>query len=80
MASNTQTQTPAPKADDFDNKAVTRMFARLRHEVGGLVHDAGRANPFYAKSKTEAIAKRDAAIKVLEELADRIDVLKKQEN
>jgi hypothetical protein len=78
MANATQTQTPAPEVDNFDRKEVTRMFSRLKHEVGGLVDDAGRTSPFYAKSKAEAIAKRDAAIKVLGELADRIDVLKKQ--
>jgi hypothetical protein len=53
------------------------MFARLKHEVSGLVQDADRTRPFYAKSKEEAAAKRDAAVKVLTELADRIDVLKK---
>jgi hypothetical protein len=78
MANATQTQTPAPEADSFDRKDLTRMFSRLKHEVGGLVDDAHRTSPFYAKSKAEAIAKRDAAVKVLTELADRIDVLKKQ--
>lgn len=80
MANATQTQTPstAPKTDNFDRAEVTRMFARLKHEVGGLVQDAQRSRPFYAKNKEEAVAKRDAAVKVLTELADRIDVLKKQ--
>lgn len=78
MANATQTQTaPAPKA--FDRTEITRMFARLKHEVGGLVQDADRYRPFYAKSKEEAVAKRDAAVKVLTELADRIDVLNKQD-
>lgn len=80
MANATQTQTPAPKADDFDRKSITRTFARLRHEIGGLVDDSYRTRPFYAASKDEAIAKRDAAIKVLNELADRIDQLKKEGN
>lgn len=79
MANTTQTQPTATKADEFDRKEVTRMFARLKHEVGGLVDDADRSRPFYAKSKEEAIAKRDSAIKVLSELADRIDTLKKQD-
>lgn len=79
MANATAPQAPSVKADEFDRKDLTRMFARLRHEVGGLVDDAQRTRPFYAKSKEEATAKRDAAIKVLNELADRIDVLKKQD-
>lgn len=80
MANTAATQTPAaPTAQEFDHSEVTRMFARLKHEVGGLVQDAGRSRPFYAKSKQEAVAKRDAAVKVLTELADRIEVLKKQE-
>lgn len=79
MANTTQTQPTTPKADSFDRKDVSRMFARLKHEVSGLVDDAGRSRPFYAKSKDEAIAKRDSAIKVLSELADRIDTLKKED-
>lgn len=79
MANPTQTQTPAaPKSESFDRKDLTRLFSRLRHEVGGLVDDANRSRPFYAKSKDEAVAKRDAALKVIDELADRIDSLKKQ--
>lgn len=77
MANPTQTQAAAPKAESFDRKDLTRLFSRLRHEVGGLVDDANRSRPFYAKSKEEAVAKRDAALKVIGELADRIDVLKK---
>lgn len=77
MANATQTQTPAPQAENFDRKDLSRIFSRLRHEVGGLVDDANRSRPFYAKSKEEAVAKRDAALKVISELADRIDVLKK---
>ncbi|MGX1792276.1 hypothetical protein ACWIDW_04960 [Microbacterium sp. NPDC055312] len=77
MANATASQTTAPKADDFDRKDITRMFARLKHEVGGLVDDANRTRPFYAKSREEAVAKRNAAVKVLNELADRIDTLKK---
>lgn len=80
MANTTATQTPAPKAVTFDRSSVTRTFARLKHEVGGLVDDAGRTRPFYAASKDEAIAKRDAALKVLDELAQRIDALKKEGN
>lgn len=80
MANTAATQTPAADTDqEFDRSEVTRMFARLKHEVGGLVQDASRSRPFYAKSKQEAVAKRDAAVKVLTELADRIEVLKKQE-
>jgi hypothetical protein len=80
MANATATQTPAPKAVEFDRSSVTRTFARLKHEVSELVNDAGRTRPFYAASKDEAVAKRDAAIKVLNELADRIDTLKKDGN
>ncbi|ROP74420.1 hypothetical protein [Curtobacterium sp. PhB115] len=79
-ANTANTQTPAPKAESFDRSSVTRTFARLKHEVGGLVDDAGRTRPFYAASKEEAIAKRDAALKVLDELAQRIDTLKKEGN
>lgn len=78
MANATATPTPAPKADEFDRKELTRTINRLKHEVGGLVDDANRSRPFYAKSKEEAAAKRDSAIKVLNELADRIDALKKE--
>ena len=62
------------------NTSITRTFARLRHEVGGLVDDSYRTRPFYASSKEKAVAKRDAAIEVLNELADRIDRLKKEGN
>lgn len=81
MANATQTQTAptAPQAESFDRKDLSRLFSRLRHEVGGLVDDANRSRPFYAKSKEEAVAKRDAALKVIGELADRIDTLKKQD-
>lgn len=79
MANTTQTQPTAPTADEFDRKDVTRMFARRKHEVSGLVDDSQRSRPFYAKSKKEAVAKRDSAIKVLSGLADRIDTLKKQD-
>lgn len=79
MANPTQTQIAAPQADEFGRKDLTRLFAKLRHEVGGLVDDANRSNPFFAKTKGEAVAKRDAALKVIRELADRIDVLKKQD-
>lgn len=79
MATTTASQTTtAPKAEEFDRKDLSRLFARLRHEVSGLVDDANRRSPFYARSKDEAVAKRNAAIKVLEEFADRIDQLKKQ--
>ena len=79
MANTTQTQIQdsAPQAEGFDRSSVTRTFARLKHEVSELVNDGNRSRPFYAASKGEAVAKRDAAIKVLNELADRIDVLKK---
>lgn len=80
MANTTQTQPTAPRVESFDRSSVTRTFARLKHEVGGLVEDAGRSRPFYAASKDEAIAKRDAALKVLDELAQRIDALKKEGN
>ena len=40
--------------------------------------DSDRKSPFYARSRDEAIAKRKAAVKVLEEFADRIDLLKKE--
>lgn len=82
MANITSTQTTtAPKADEkFDRTIVTRTFARLKHEVGGLVDDANRTRPFYAASKEEAVAKRDSALKVINELADRIDLLKKEGN
>lgn len=80
MANATAPQASTPQSDSFDRKDITRLFARLKHEVGGLVDDANRASPFYAKSKDEATAKRDAAVKVLNELADRIDALKKQGN
>ncbi|MFV4912143.1 hypothetical protein PFZ49_00890 [Microbacterium lacticum] len=90
MAANTPTTTKpgsnaSPEATEpeestgFDRRELSRVFSKLRHEVGGLVDDAGRKRPFFARSKEEAIAKRDAAVKVLTEFADRIDNLKKQE-
>lgn len=76
MASNAPA---APtSSDDFSRKDLVRVFTRLKHEVGGLVDDSHRKTPFYAKSREEAIAKRKAAVKVLEEFADRIDMLKKE--
>ena len=80
MANANTPQTPAPKAESFDRKELTRVISRLRHEIGGLVDDSYRTRPFFAKSKEEAVAKRDAAVKVLGEFADRIDQLKKQES
>lgn len=65
--------------DTFDRKELSRLFSRLRHEVGILVDDANRSRPFYARSKDEAIAKRNAAVRTLDDFADRIDSLKKQD-
>lgn len=91
MAANTPTTTKPGNADSseatepedstgfFDRRELSRVFSKLRHEVGGLVADAGRKRPFFARSKEEATAKRDAAVKVLTEFADRIDSLKKEE-
>lgn len=82
MAASTNSQTQKAngnaEAPTFDRRDLSRVFARIRHEMGGLVDDANRRSPFYAKSKAEAIAKRDAAVKVLDEFADRIDSLKKE--
>ncbi|GAA2178881.1 hypothetical protein GCM10009847_10710 [Leucobacter tardus] len=64
---------------DFDRKELSRLFSRLRHEVGVLVDDANRKSPFYARGKDEAIAKRNAAVRTLSEFADRIDMLKRQD-
>lgn len=83
MANASAPQAPAPKAapvENFDHKELTRMIARLRHEVSGLVSDSNRSRPFFTKTKEEAVAKRDAAIRVLEEAATKIDQLKKQES
>ena len=80
MANANAAATPAPKVENFDHKELTRMMARIRHEVGGLVGDANRSRPFFTKTKEEAVAKRDAAILVLEEAAAKIDKLKKQES
>jgi hypothetical protein len=77
MASTTAPQTPAPTVEAFDAKEVTRMIARLKHEVGGLVQDANRARPFYAPTKAEAATKRDAALAVLAQAAEKIDTIKK---
>ena len=76
---NANTPKAAP-AESFDHKELTRMMARLRHEVSGLVSDSNRTRPFFTKTKEEAVAKRDAAIRVLEEAAAKIDALKKQES
>ncbi|MGP5046276.1 hypothetical protein [Glutamicibacter ardleyensis] len=80
MATTPAAQTPAVKADDFDRKEITRLFARVKDEMGGLIHDAGRARPFYAPTKEKAVAKREAAVKALQHLADQIDALKKEDN
>ena len=80
MANASQTQTPAPKAESFDRSSVTRTFARLKHEVSELVNDAGRARPFYAASKEEAVSKRDAALALLSQAAEKIDAIKKDGN
>lgn len=76
----TSTNTTSDTTEEFGRKDVARIFARLRHEVNGLVDDSHRRTPFYAKSKDEAVAKRNAAVKVLDEFADRIDTLKKENN
>ena len=80
MANATQTQTPAPNAEIFDRSSVTRTFARLKHEVSELVNDAGRSRPFYAASKEEAVTKRDAALALLSQVAEKIDTIKKDGN
>lgn len=79
MANATASAPAASTVDEFDRKALSRLFSRLRHEVSGLVDDANRKSPFYARSKAEAVAKRDSAVKVLSEFADRIDRLKKED-
>jgi len=63
----------------FDRRELSRVFSKLRHEVGGLVDDAGRKRPFFARSREEATSNRDSAVKVLTEFADRIDNLKRRE-
>ncbi|PPF82984.1 hypothetical protein C5B96_08590 [Subtercola sp. Z020] len=80
MATSTNTQAPAPKAEIFDRSTVTRTFARLKHEVTELVNDASRSRSFYAASKEEAIAKRDAALALLSQAAEKIDTIKKDGN
>jgi len=80
MATTTNTQTPVLKADEFDRSSVTRSFARLKHEVSELVNDAHRSRPFYAASKDEAVTKRDAALAVLTQMAEKIDSIKKDGN
>ncbi|WAC53231.1 hypothetical protein [Frigoribacterium sp. SL97] len=80
MANATQTQTSAPKAEEFDRTSVTRSFARLKHEVSELVNDAHRSRPFYAASKEEAVTKRDAALALLSQAAEKIDAIKKDGN
>lgn len=80
MANTTQSPTTAPKAESFDRSSVTRTFARLKHEVGGLVDDANRSRPFYAASKEEAATKRDAALALLSQAAEKIDAIKKDGN
>jgi hypothetical protein len=80
MANASQTQTPAPKAESFDRSSVTRTFARLKHEVSELVNDASRSRPFYAASKEEAVTKRDAALALLSQVAEKIDTIKKDGN
>lgn len=82
MASTTAPQNDTNislRTDDFDRKELSRLISRLRHKVGGLVDDANRKSPFYSRTKKEAVAKRDSAVKVLNEFADRIDMLEKQD-
>lgn len=80
MANAPAPQSPAAKADEFDRKEITRLFARVKDEMGGLIHDAGRTRPFYAPTKEKAVAKREAAVKALHELAGKIEALKKEDN
>lgn len=79
MANPTQTQTPST-APEFDRKEITRLFARIKDETTQLINDAGRSHPYYAPTKDKAEAKRDAAVKALNQLAETIDRLKKEGN
>lgn len=80
MANAPAPQSPAAKADEFDRKDLTRIINRVKHELGGLVDDANRRSPFYAPTKEKAVAKREAAVKALHELAGKIEALKKEDN
>ncbi|ROS77946.1 hypothetical protein EDF24_0715 [Curtobacterium sp. PhB130] len=80
MATTTNAQPTAPKVEEFDRKTITRSIARLRHEISGLVDDSYRSRPFYASSKEDAVAKRDAAIALLNQASEKIDAIKKDGN
>ena len=61
MASMATTQnTQSTTVPEFDRAEVSRLTSMIRHELSTLVQDANRKRPFYSKSQTEAVARRDA--------------------
>ena len=78
MASMATTQnTQSTTVPEFDRAEVSRLTSMVRHELSTLVQDANRKRPFYSKSQTEAVARRDASFKALTEFVAHLDKLRK---
>lgn len=75
MTTNATDTKTAPSA--FDRSEVTRVVSLIRNEVSQLVNDSLKKNPLYSPSVSEAVARRDAAIKALREFAAKLDAMKK---
>jgi len=75
MATTQNTQSTT--VPEFDRAEVSRLTSMIRHELSTLVQDANRKRPFYSKSQTEAVARRDASFKALTEFVAHLDKLRK---
>lgn len=73
MATNASTNTnTTEEVDTFDRAEVSRLVSMMRHELSTLADDARRKRPLFSKSQKEARGRRDAAVKVLQEFADKL--------
>ncbi|NHU85895.1 hypothetical protein GWK18_09920 [Kocuria sp. JC486] len=73
MATNASTNTnTTEEVDTFDRAEVSRLVSMMRHELSTLADDARRKRPLFSKSPKEARGRRDAAVKVLQEFADKL--------
>lgn len=75
---DSKTPTVTADTDAYDPAETGRTLGKIRAEITQLNQDAKRRSPYFAKSQVEAVAKRDAALRVLREFADRLDAMKKE--
>ncbi|OUE29484.1 hypothetical protein BFL35_14850 [Clavibacter michiganensis] len=81
-ATNTKSTAAATDAEAVtidlpDRSEVTRTLNILKLTISDLYNDARRRNPYFATNKQEAVAKLNAALKVLNEFSGQLDSIKK---